>query len=61
MIHPTYHMLAPAILSTQACCRRTTLYITAAEQQARLRTLRDRQTMYSYTGQYDHTLSKKQL
>ena len=24
MIHPTYHMLAPAFLSTQACCRRTT-------------------------------------
>ena len=22
--HPTYHMLAPAFLSTQACCRRTT-------------------------------------
>ena len=21
---PTYHMLAPAIFSTQACCRRTT-------------------------------------
>ena len=36
-------------------------YITAAEQQASPRTLRDRRTMYSHTGQYDHTLSKKQL
>ena len=61
MIHPTYHMLAPAIISTQACIRRTTPYITAAEQQASPRTLRDRRTMYSHIGQYDHTLSKKQL
>ena len=36
-------------------------YNTAAEQQASSRTLRDRRTMYSHTGQYDHTLSKKQL
>ena len=36
-------------------------YITAAEQQACPRTLRDRRTIYSYTGQYNHTLSKKQL
>ena len=59
MIHPSYHMLAPAILSTQACCLRTTPYITTAEQQAR--TLRDRRTMCSHTGQYDHTFSEKQL
>ena len=61
MIHPTYHMLAPAFLSTQACCRRTTPVYYAAEQQASPRTLRVRRTMYSHTGQYDHTLSKKQL
>ena len=36
-------------------------YITAAEQQANPRTLRDRRRMCSHTGQYDHTLSKKQL
>ena len=37
-------------------------YITAAEQQASPRmTLRDRRSMYSHTGQYDHTLAKKQL
>ena len=36
-------------------------YIAAAEQQASPRTLRDRRRMYSHTGQYDHTLSKKQL
>ena len=36
-------------------------YITAAEQQAIPSTLRDRRTMYSHIGQYDHTLSKKQL
>ena len=29
--------------------------------QASPRTLRDRRTMYSHTGQYDNTLSKKQL
>ena len=34
---------------------------TAAEQQPSPRTLRDRRTMYSHTGQYDHTLSKIQL
>ena len=43
MNHPTYHMLAPAILSTLPCYRRTTPYITAAEQQASPRTLRDKQ------------------
>ena len=60
MNHTTYDMLAPAIISTLACCRRTTPYITAAEQQASRRTLRGQRTMYSHTGQYDHTLSKKQ-
>ena len=35
--------------------------ITAAGQRASPRTLRDRRTMYSHTGQYDHKLSKKQL
>ena len=35
MINPTNHMLAPAILSTLACCRWTPLpYITTAKQQA---------------------------
>ena len=34
MIHPTYYMLAQAILSTQTCCWRTIPYITEAEQEA---------------------------
>ena len=46
MIDPTYHMLAPAILSTLACSRRTTPNNTVAEQQATVRTLRDRRTLY---------------
>ena len=57
---PSYRMLAHAFLSYLACCRRTNPYLTAAEQQARPRTLRDRRTRYSHTGRYVPTLFRKQ-
>ena len=61
MNHPTYHMLAPLSYPHFPVVGGPPPYITATEKQASPRILRDKRTMYSHIGQYDHTLPRKQL